>query len=148
MKRVTALIAALTFGASVLTGCSGGTEAYCDALKETAEDFEALDAGNFDNFDDFVDRSRDLASEAPDEVADEWNTVADALDGLVDALAEAGVEPGDMAGIQAGDVPEGVDQAKLAESLGKIQALGSEEVTKATETISTHAKDECGVDLQ
>ena len=36
---------------------------------------------------------RDLAAEAPSDIADDWDVLLDAIDGLDEALADAGVDP-------------------------------------------------------
>ena len=50
---------------------------------------------------------RDLADEAPDDIRDEWRTVIGALEGLEDALDDAGVDP---ATYDRDDPPAGLSQ--------------------------------------
>ncbi|WP_372734639.1 hypothetical protein [Nocardioides sp.] len=148
MKRLTSLLAATVLGASLLTSCSGSsTDDYCDSLKSAEQDFADFGEANFDNFDDFIDRVDDFAADAPDEVKDDWKVLADALEAFADALEEAGIDMTDLAGMQSGQIPEGVDVAKLTEAMGKIQELGSGDFEKATEAIEKHAKAECDIDL-
>jgi hypothetical protein len=144
VKRVTSLAAALALGATVLSGCSGGTEAYCDSLEQAQSDFDAFETGDFAGFGDFIDRSREIASEAPDEVSEEWDTVVAALDQFETVLEDAGVDFEELENLEAGEIPEGLDIGALTEA---AQEFDTEELEGATETISTHAKDECDVDL-
>ena len=71
MKRISSMLAATVIGASLLTDCGGGTDAYCDTLESTQKDFEDFEAADFSNFDEFTDRVEELADDAPDEVKDE-----------------------------------------------------------------------------
>jgi outer membrane murein-binding lipoprotein Lpp len=148
VKRLPTLIAAMTLGATVLTGCGGGTDAYCDTLESASEEIAALDQGDFDGFEEVVESTRELADTAPDEVAEEWNVLVGALDGFVEALSDAGIELSDLAAIQGGSIPEGVDQEKLTEAFAKIQELNGEDVSDANDKIEAHAKSECGIDLE
>lgn len=151
MKRLTSMLAATAFAASLLSGCGGdgggGTDSYCDSLEATQKDFEDFESSDFSNFDDFTDRVEELADDAPDEVKEDWKVLADAFKAFVDALDEAGLEPADLEGLASGEIPEGVDMEALTEAMTEAQALGSEEVEKATENIEKHAKDECDIDL-
>jgi hypothetical protein len=144
---LTSLLAATLLGASLLTSCSGGTDAYCDTLKDTQKDFDDFQASDFSNFDEFTDRVEELADDAPDEVKDDWEVLEKAFKGFVDALDEAGLEPEDLEGLANGELPEGVDMEALSSAMEEAQALGGEEFEKATKAIEKHAKDECDIDL-
>jgi hypothetical protein len=147
VKRLTSMLAVTAFAASLLSGCGGGTDSYCDALESTQKDFEDFEAADFSNFEDFTDRVDELADEAPDEVKDDWETLGDALKAFVEALDKAGLEPADLEGLSSGELPEGVDMEALTEAMTEVQALGGDDVQKATENIEKHAKDECNIDL-
>ena len=87
---------------------------------------------------------RDLAEDSPDDLADEWQTLIRALDGLDDAIREAGVEPADF---QDGKPPAGLsasDQKAIADAAGQI---GADEVVQATSGIEQQARDVCKVNL-
>jgi hypothetical protein len=143
------MLAATAFAASLLSGCGGGgsTDSYCDSLEKTQKDFDDFESADFSNFDDFTDRVEELADEAPDEVKDDWKVLSDAFKAFVEALDKAGLDPADLEGLGTGELPEGVDMEALTEAMTEAQALGSEEVEKATENIEKHAKDECNIDL-
>ena len=147
MKRISSLLAATVLGAGLLTGCGGGTDAYCDTLEDTQKNFEDFEAADFSDFDEFTDRVDELADEAPDEVKDDWKVLSEAFNAFVDALDEAGLEPGDLEGLASGEIPEGVDMEALTEAMTEAQALGGEDFEKATDAIEKHAKDECNIDL-
>jgi hypothetical protein len=147
VKRLTSMLAATAFAASLLSGCGGGTDSYCDTLESTQKNFEDFESSDFSNFDEFTDKVEELADEAPDEVKDDWKVLADAFKAFVDALEKAGLEPADLEGLASGELPEGVDMEALTEAMSEAQALGGEEFQEATENIEKHAKDECDIDL-
>ena len=66
---------------------------------------------------------------------------------MQDALKEAGLKISDLEGLSSGNIPEGLDQTKLAALAEDLQAVGSEKVQDAADNIEKHAKDECDVDL-
>ena len=149
MKRLTSLLAASVLGASLLTGCSGGSsDDYCESLKQTKKDFDSLETGDFDNFDELTDKFDDIADKAPDEVEDDWKVLADAVDEFVSALEDAGLEPDDLQKLSTtGELPEGVTMEDVTAAFEKAKALDSDEVADAGKAIQKHAKDECDVDL-
>ncbi len=96
MRRV--LVAVLT-GPLLLAGCGepSAEEVRTDYCQAVTEQQRALS-------DRLADRSptalleaqpifRDLAAEAPSDIADDWDVLLDALDGLDEALADADVDP-------------------------------------------------------
>ncbi len=148
MKRLTSMLAATAFTASLLSGCGGGgTDEYCDTLESTQKNFDDFESADFSNFEEFTDRVDELADNAPDEVKDDWKVLADAFNAFVDALDKAGLNPSDLEGLASGELPEGVDMEALTEAMSEAQALGGEEFEKATDAIEKHAKDECNIDL-
>jgi hypothetical protein len=150
VKRLTSMLTATVFAASLLSGCGNGggsTDSYCDTLESTQKNFEDFESSDFSSFDEFTDKVEELADEAPDEIKDDWKVLADAFKAFVDALEKAGLEPEDLEGLASGELPEGVDMEALTEAMSEAQALGGEEFQQATENIEKHAKDECDIDL-
>lgn len=147
MKRLTPMLAAAAVAASLLSGCSGGTDSYCDALKETQKDFENFEGSDFSGFEDFTDQVEEFADDAPDEVKDDWKVLAEAFKAFIKALEDAGLEPEDLEGLGTGEIPEDVDMEALTQAMSEAQALGSEEFQKASDNIEKHAKEECDIDL-
>ena len=154
--RIKTLVGAavLTVAGSVLTACGGGDGSsasgdYCSQLKADKAYFGGLDSDNPASVDfaDVFTRMHALADEAPDEVAADWKTLDDAFSAIEDALKEAGIKPSDLDQMTSGQVPQGVDPAKLQSLLPKLQMLSSAEFGKAADRITANAKDECGVDL-
>lgn len=148
MKIWSAIIASV-FAVGVLAGCGGGgTEAYCDDLKDAESTFDSMSDGDFENFDKVFPAFENLSDKAPDEIKDDWKTLNDGMQELKAALEDAGVSPDDLAGLTSGDVPEGADAQKLAELPQKLQKLNSSELTDAADNVAEHAKKECDVDLK
>lgn len=146
--------AALIFAGSVLTACGGGGGSsasgdYCSQLKSDKAFFAGFEGSGSDlsNLDEAFTRMHTLADNAPDEVADDWKTLDGALTTIENALKEAGLKPSDLGGLQSGQVPEGVDAAKLQALLPKLEALSSSNVGEAAQRIADNAKDTCDVDL-
>lgn len=152
MRKFGTSVAAAVLGASALAGCGGGnsTEDYCDTLRDAEESLSAMagDSPNFDLLDDAFDALGEVADAAPDRLAEEWALIEERVDGIEDAMDEAGVEIGDFfTSAFGGELPEGVTQEEM-EAIGeKLQSLDSDEFDEAWETIVKDAKDECDVDL-
>ena len=157
--RMNAVIgaAALALTTSVLAACgSGGGSSnaasggdYCSELKADKTYFQSFNGTNPDisKLGEVFTRMHTLANDAPSEVADDWKTLDGAITTMENALKEAGLQPSDLASLQGGQLPQGVDPAKLQALLPKLQALSSTDVTAAGEAITKNAKDTCGVDL-
>ena len=152
------LLAGLVLAAGALTGCGGDdadtgatdTETYCTQLKADKEYFNAFGGGDIDpsQFGEALDRFHALADAAPDDIAQEWDVLDGTLSKVERALAEAGIEIEDLAGLEKGEVPKGVDMGKLAGLAPKLQELNSPELQESADAIQTHAKKTCDVDLK
>lgn len=145
MRRIGTWTAAAVLGAGLLVGCGGGgdTEAYCDGMKEAESDFSG-DSANAENFQEMADRFQDLADEAPDEVADDWDKLLEALNGFTDTLDDAGVSVEDLSDPEKA---QDIDPETLQELSEASEAMGAEEYTEASDNITEHANEECGLDL-
>jgi hypothetical protein len=146
---------ALTFTATVLTACgsggsgSGSSGGYCDELKADKTYFESLSGSNADvsQLDTVFKKVHTLAGDAPDNVADEWKTLDSAITTIETALSDAGLKASDLAAMQKGQVPPGVDVSKLQALAPKLEALSSSGVSDAADKIAADAKKSCGIDL-
>ena len=154
MKRILSAVAAAALGLCLLTACgdddggSAGGGDYCKDLKQTKKEVDALKGGDFSDLEKTTDAMHRLADEAPDEIKDDWKTLVDGVDKLVAALKDAGLDDDDIATLQSGQMPDGVDMTALQGLMDEISKLSTPEFEKASEAINKHAKDECGVDLQ
>ena len=75
--------------------------------------------------------------------------LADKIDELDKILSDAGLSLDDLAGLQSGQLPEGVDMAKLQEMSTKLQAFSdTSELDPALKNIQKSLKDDCGIDTE
>jgi hypothetical protein len=156
VKRILSAAAAAALGLCLLTACgddsgdkAGGSSGdYCSDLKKAVKDVDALKGGDFSDLEKTTDAMHNLADEAPDEIKDDWETLVDGVDKLVDALKKAGLDDDDMATLQSGQIPDGVDMTALQGLMTELKELDTKEFQDAGDAINKHAKDECGVDLQ
>lgn len=147
--KKTAGLAGLVLTAGLLTGCGNDTEAYCNDLQETIDEMGSLTGSDPASLEQAFDEIEKLADAAPDEVAEEWKVLDEQMDTIQDSLDEAGIKMSDLEGIMTGQLPEGVTEEDLTALGESLQDLNNEEVQQASETIATHADEECGIeDLQ
>jgi len=156
VNRILTSVATAALGLGLLVGCGGGDDAeqasgadYCAELKDAASDISAVTSGDLGSFDETTERIDRLRDDAPAEVEAAWARVGDAVDTIVQALREAGIDEDDLTNLQNGDpsLPPDVDMQALQQAMGEIQSLGSDELRQASEAIATHAQGECDVDL-
>ncbi|GAB2610670.1 hypothetical protein [Kribbella endophytica] len=121
MRKVAALVAAVTMSAGVLTACSGGD--YCSELQNYAEAVKNLDVKDTDAVDKMQGEAKKLSKSAPDDLKDDWKTVLDYADKAKDAKG---------------------DTAKLQE-LAKADGT---KIAAASEAIAKQAKDTCKVNIE
>lgn len=159
-KRLVALVSGGLLTAAVMTGCGeasddggdggGGSSAdggdYCSLIEDVRGEFGSIegDDATLDDMSTMSDRMGEIADAAPSEVTKEWESMHSAIDDLVTALEDAGVEA---------DVPleEAVtkvveeDKSKAQDLMGSMQGLS--DVQADVETVQKNVKDECGIDL-
>jgi hypothetical protein len=155
VKRILSAVAAAALGLCLLTACgddngdkAGGGGDYCQDLKSAKKKVDALKGGDLKGIDDTVDTMHGLADEAPSEIKDDWKVLVGGVDKLVAAIKKAGLSDDDLATLQSGQIPDGVDMTALQSLMTEIQALDTDEFQKAGDAINKHAKDKCGLDLQ
>ncbi len=150
MKITLTLASVLLLGTS-LAACGGGDDEaggdYCTDIKAAKPVFESLSNGDLAQLEAGFNTFHDLADEAPGDLKDEWKTLDNAATEIEKSLAGAGVKMSDLAGIQSGKIPAGVDMAKLSSLAGELQKLNNADFAKARTTIADQAKDTCKVDL-
>jgi hypothetical protein len=150
VRRVAALASALLLAAS-LTSCGHGTKSYCSALrgdqgrlKKLARETARHDAKGAEALGDTVGLLTQLQDKAPDEVAEDWRTLVQALRGLDQAVRESGAAP---AGFGSGRRPKGVTEGQYAAVQQAAEKLQSTPVQQASASIEQHALQVCKVDL-
>ena len=154
MKRILSAVAAAALGLVLLTGCgdddgAGASGDFCADLEAIQKEFQSVSGGDASDLEKLLDRIETLKDEAPDEVKEDWEVLYEAFEKIVQAFQDAGLTTEDIEAIQNGQIPDGVDQQALTEAYAAIQELASDaELTEAMERIRTHAKEDCGVDLE
>ena len=128
-----------------LSGCGDPTKDYCSALEEHNKEIaEMVGSDSPDGLLNGLPMLRDLAEKAPEDLADEWQTFVDAVEGLDDALEKAGVKPEDFV---AGKPPKGTgarEQKAIADAASQIV---SADVVQASAGIEQQARDVCKLNL-
>lgn len=160
MKKTMALVPALLI-AGLVAGCGssddGGSDDsssggdYCDIAKGIKADVEGIDFTTLDSaaFDELQENFDKLEAAAPDGVKDDWALVGDKFDDLEKILDDAGLELDDLAGLQAGEMPEGFDVTKLQELSTQLTEFGdTTEIEPALENLQKSLKDDCGIDTE
>jgi hypothetical protein len=130
-------------------GCGGSAQDdYCDALADSQPTLQRLSAGAADPKAGDLARSIDvfetLRSQAPEDLADEWDTYLNAWQALDDALHSAGA---DESMFKDGSRPEGMSRNDYRTISAAAADLRSTRVVAAGAGIEQQALDVCGVDL-
>lgn len=139
------LLAAL-LGALLATGCSeeDRRETYCERVEaESAELTRTIDGGGRAGLLNALPILERLAEDAPDDISRSWDVLLEALHGLRDALADAGLEPEQVDGKLPPEVP--ADQRRAIEDAA-IQMV-SPQTLDASDEVDQHARDVCHVPL-
>lgn len=147
MKRFGILAAAAVLGTSLLSGCGGGGDEYCDALSDTRDEITSLDAGGAGGFEDLREVTGDLADAAPDEVADDWEAIAKAFDELESTMEDTGVSAESFEGAgETGELPEGASAEDMLAITDEFSRVG-DAFLESGDAITEHAKESCDIDL-
>ncbi|RAW18622.1 hypothetical protein [Phytoactinopolyspora halophila] len=124
-KKITVLLGSTALALS-LTACGGGDE-YCDLIEEYEANASSMeDMADQDAAVDMAEETRAIADAAPDDIAEDWNTVADAMD----KLANFDPEDADM---------------EDPDSMGPLENL--DELEQAGTNVEEHVQDNCDVSL-
>jgi hypothetical protein len=132
-----------------LVGCTeSADDSYCETLREERRVLadlagEAGEPGN-DVLERTLESLRTLGDEAPPELDDEYTTVVNAWEALVDAVADAGIDPAEY---DRKETLRELDPADARPLRQTAAALGSPRVADASAGIEDHARQVCGVDL-
>lgn len=130
-------------GPSVDPDAPGADTEYCRLL---ATDFATVFASiqGPEDVEKAVGMIRDIVDAAPADVADEWQTMAGALDEMEGALTKAAELQQKAA---AGKISQKELQKQSMKLQQDMQALNTPENNKAGKAVSEHAAEYCGVQL-
>lgn len=155
MRKAIALVPVLLV-AGLVSGCgsdsddaSSSSGDYCKIAKSIKSNVEDINFDNLDDatFDKLQDNLNSLEGAAPDNVQDDWGVLSDKFAELDNILSDAGLTLDDLAGLQSGQLPEGVDMQKLQEMSTKLQGFSdTSEIDPAIKNIEKSLKDDCGID--
>ena len=154
MNKILGAGAAALMTVTLLAGCGGDDDGggsgggYCDDLQATKATVTSLGDNDISQatFDDLTSSVHTIADEAPGDIQDDWNTIADTLDTFNQAMSDAGI---DFDNIQKLGQPGGptVDPAKLQAIQEAAGKLDTDAITTASDNINKQVKSECGFEL-
>jgi hypothetical protein len=151
VRRTAAGLVACLVVASLLTGCSNSTSSYCSSLKDEQKQLtrlskKAAEPGKAGSaaLDGTVSVLADLRDEAPEDIADEWDTLVSALQALAQAVKDSGAPPSAFA---SGTRPAGVTAGQYEAVQQAATELQGTRVQQAGSSIEQHGRDVCKVDL-
>jgi len=154
MKKILGAGAAALMTVTLLAGCGGDDNGggsgggYCDDLQSTKTTVTALGDADISQatFDKLTASVHTIADEAPDDIKDDWNTIADTLDTFNQAMSDAGI---DFDNLQKLGQPGGptIDPAKLQAITAAAGKLDTDAITTASDNINAQVKKECGFEL-
>lgn len=128
---------ASTEGTTDTVGTVGGLSGECGDLVEASQAFGTAVASSLGTGNGELDQTADLyktfAENAPDELKDDFETLADLMAGYATAIADLD--------LQAGDTPSPKQIAKLVE-IGR--SLNTTEAQEASAAISAWTQENCG----
>ena len=151
MKISATFAGALLLG-GVVAGCAGGgagseTKAYCNDIKKADKNFSALDGGDFSKLDQAFAAFHKLAAESPSKIKADWTVLEGAVTTMEKGFKDAGIKFSDLAELQKGKTPAGVDVSKLSKLSTSMDKFGDAKFKTASDNIAKHAKDECKVNI-
>jgi hypothetical protein len=108
--------------------CQGLVAAYA----QVSQAFAAAAGGSGEDLSEQADAFSEFADQVPDEIRADVQTIADAYGQYIDALQDAGIEPG--------EIPTAEQAQQLQDAL---QSVGSADVTAASERLSAWTTENC-----
>lgn len=138
------LLGTVTACSSDSAGDGASTEAYCQELQDTQQEFASLESGNVSgaNLERVFTRMQELADIAPPAVSEEWATMDRAINELEKGLEDLGIGFTDLT--DPSKLAE-IDPQKAQELGEKFKRISSGEFDKAGKAIQRHARQECGI---
>ncbi len=141
LLRLTALALTLPLAGA----CTDGSSDYCDAVADRQKELsEVLAQGGPTALLEALPIFEDLAAEAPVDIRDEWDTVIDALEGLKDALEDAGVDPKTY---DAENPPSGLSTDERDRIAAAARDVADPKTVAALSGVDQQARDVCKTPL-
>ena len=141
MRRLLALALAVP----LLGGCGSGEDDYCDAVEDRqAELTDIVSSTRPDALLQAQGIFEDLRESAPDDIVDEWQVLVGAVDGLGDAMRDAGADPETY---DPEDPPADVSPEQQEAIATASTRLASAEVAEALRAVDQQVRDVCHTPL-
>ena len=138
-------LAALALTLALAAACSDADSDYCEAVEERQKELtEVLAPGGPTALLEALPIFEDLAAEAPVDIRDEWDTVIDALEGLKDALEDAGVDPKSY---DAESPPSGLSTEERDRIAAAARDVADPKTVAALSGVDQQARDVCKTPL-
>ena len=129
----------------LLAGCGDDKDIYCDAVSDHQKDLsETLGDGSPDALLKALGIFQDLADQAPSDITDEWQQVIRSLEGLQQALEDAGVDP---ATYDRAHPPTGLTAEEKRTIDAAAADVGSGATLQALSDLDQQARDVCHTPL-
>ena len=145
MRRLLAAALLVPLLSSLLAGCGSEQDDYCGAVKDhQAELSDIVGSGDPDALLKALGIFRDLQDKAPGDITDEWQQLVTSVEGLQEALQDAGVDP---ATYDRSDPPTGLSAEDRARIDAAAKALGSGTTLRALQDLDQQARDVCKTPL-
>jgi hypothetical protein len=142
---VVAVACAAVLAAGGLAGCADRKQTYCDAVSAHQKELSDLvGSGGTDALLKALGPFRDLQSKAPGDITDEWQQVITSIEGLQEALHQAGVDP---ATYDRAHPPAGLSPADRARIDAAARQLGGGTTLRALQDLDQEARDVCKTPL-
>ena len=147
--KISAAIAGTVLVGGAVAGCGAGSgvDAYCKDVKKADKDFSALNGGDFSTLDQAFTTFHKLAAESPSKIKADWTVLERAITTMEKGFKDAGIKFSDLGELQKGNVPDGIDVAKLTQLSTTMSKFGDAKFKTASDNIANHAKDECKVNI-
>lgn len=128
----------------LLVGCASDQESYCEAVEEHQEQLTEIAASDdASRAFDVLPVYQELREQSPDDIRRDWDTVIGALEGLQQALDDAGVD----ASYDSENPPADLGSADRRAIERAAGDLGSGETLDAMSSVEQHALDVCKTPL-
>jgi hypothetical protein len=130
----------------LLVACGGSEQdAYCATVQDRQQELsDIVGSGEPDALLQALGVFEELQDDAPGDISDEWQQVVGRIEGLNDALEDAGVDP---ATYDRDDPPADLSDEARAAIDAAAEQLGSGTTLRALQDLDQHARDVCQTPL-
>lgn len=143
--RLAGMLAMAGLIATGVTACGDAQASYCRAVDADQQPLgQALSSGVGQGFIEALPMLEQLQGNAPTDIRGDWDQVVGAVQGLQQALHQAGVDP---ATYRAAHPPAGVSAAQRARIAAAATTLGSQATLTSWQNVQQEVRDVCHTQL-